>query len=604
MKSRYTAFFCNECITRLRNEYQNLGWKKGKIADEEYNMRHTTKLFIVMLVCLDLYVMPCQLQSQELKPNKPKDISKFSSVSLQPGKIGAWKFYPSKGYHISTEQHPGLLTIRNIGGAEEDLKGTIGQPLPLSDYPPQWEFEVNMIRSQASKRGFMSPDDRGGCDAIGLNVALTFSEPSTWPKDNTQKPKKTYSFQLYSVHLLSPEMGSHEGKFMVWGDGELGRLGKVTGGDGVAFPKDKIMGDWCIPTYDVGDGQQAEGPSSTDTYFCFRLLSSTRVLFGVRFSQTHPWFTRELDVSDLGEITGVWEIGPIISGSSWIPTHWPGFKRPLDRVETYIGFCDFRYCCALPEGISIEHFSKDFDVPGNMGGGYQTEFYGLLTETWSHPGYLTWTLRGGYNATGVETVVDYGSQVIALSDKARKRDREDSHYRIYFKQPWEVELCFIAPDDSIPWNLFMDWYVFDSNDKQVVSWLPGIANIPGQGHSVGSLISESYQSGDKINRGRVKKMCAGGDFGPQFTERVPESVLAHKPLYLLFRVIDSRHLQMGVKADSKDKWILTPVWKCPYEIASLGDSCISTFTGIDGAPAYQQFLIDYWHCREGVSLEK
>jgi hypothetical protein len=567
-------------------------------------MRYTTRLLIVLFVCLGLYAVPCQSTSQELEPNKPKDISKFSCVRFQPGKMGPWKFYPSKGYHISTEQHPGLLTIRNIGGAEEDLKGTIGQPLPVSEYPPQWEFEVDVIRSQASKRGFMSTDDRGGCDAIGLNVALTFSEPSTWPDDYSKQPKKTYSFQLYSVHLLSPEMGSHEGKFMVWGDGELGRLGKVTGGDGVAFPKDRILGDWCIPTYDVGDGQQAGGPSSTDAYFCFRLLSSTRVLFGVRFSQMHPWFTRVLDVSDLGEITGVWEIGPIISGSSWIPTQWPGLKRPLDRVETYIGFCDFRYCCDLPDGISIENFSKDFDVPGNIGGGYQTEFYGLLTETWSHPGYLTWTLRGGYNATGVETVVDYGSQVIALTDKARKKNRQGSHYRIYFEQPWEVELCFIAPDDNIPWNLFMDWYVFDDNDKQVASWAPGIANTPGEGHSVGSLISEPYPPGDKINRGREKKMYAGGDFGPQFAEKVPESVLSHKPLYLLFRVIDSRHLQMGVKADSADKWILTPVWECPYKIASLGDSCISTCTGFDGAPAYQQFLIDYWHCRQGVSLGK
>lgn len=290
-----------------------------------YPLSHRERHLIrdsVTVALAGLFLTVSYAQSAELEAGKPKDIGKLSAAAFKPGVMGPWIFYPSDNYQISTEQHPGLLTIRDLE-SNEDLKEMIGQPLPLSDYSPQWEFEVNLFRSQASKRGFMSPDDRDGCDAIGLNVAITF----------------------------------------------------------------------------------------------------------------------------------------------------------------------------------------------------------------------------------------------------------------------------------------MDWYVLDREDNQVTSWLPGVANTPGEGHSAGSLIMESYDQTDRINRGRVKKVWAGGESGPQFVEKVPESILSRRPLFLLFRVIDSRHLQMGVKAYAEDHWILTPVCVCPSEIARLGDSCISTYTGLDGAPAYQQFLIDYRHCREGMTGE-
>ena len=37
--------------------------------------------------------------------------------------------------------------------------------------------------------------------AIGLNLAVTFSDPSTWPKDRLKRPPQTREFQLLNVHL-------------------------------------------------------------------------------------------------------------------------------------------------------------------------------------------------------------------------------------------------------------------------------------------------------------------------------------------------------------------------------------------------------------------
>src|SRR3954465_2135849 len=89
--------------------------------------------------------------------------------------------------------------------------------------------------------------------AIGLNVAVTFSDPSTWPKDRTRRPPDTHDFQLLVVHLgvtgeagggLPPHVGGPHpsgGSYRVWGRGDLDH---------------RATGDWQVPHVWVGDGSK------------------------------------------------------------------------------------------------------------------------------------------------------------------------------------------------------------------------------------------------------------------------------------------------------------------------------------------------------------
>ena len=90
----------------------------------------------------------------------------------------------------------------------------------------------------------------------------------------------------------------------MWGRGDLGHT---------------VMGDWRIPYVWIGDGAKYAGPASPQLFFRCVLQSPTRLAVGIKFDASHGWNMRTIDCSELGPITGVWEIGPIISADRWIP---------------------------------------------------------------------------------------------------------------------------------------------------------------------------------------------------------------------------------------------------------------------------------------------
>ena len=59
---------------------------------------------------------------------------------------------------------------------------------------------------------------------------------------------------------------------------------------------------------------------------------------------------------------------------------------------------------------------------------------------------------------------------------------------------------------------------------------------------------------------------------------------------------------MGVKAKPEDPWLFSPIYETSYEIGGFGEHAFGFHTG-KGAPAYQQFLVDYWHYRKGLSSD-
>ena len=79
------------------------------------------------------------------------------------------------------------------------------------------------------------------------------------------------------------------------------------------------MGDWRIPYVWIGDGAKYAGPASPQLFFRCVLQSPTRLAVGIKFDASHGWNMRTIDCSAFGPITGVWEIGPIISADRWIP---------------------------------------------------------------------------------------------------------------------------------------------------------------------------------------------------------------------------------------------------------------------------------------------
>ena len=123
--------------------------------------------------------------------------------------------------------------------------------------------------------------------AIGLNVAVTFSDPSDWPDDRTKRPPQTHEFQLLVVHLgCTGEAGvglpqfstePHPETYLVWGRGDLGHT---------------VMGDWRIPYVWIGDGAKYAGPASPQLFFRCVVLSPTRLAVGIKFDASHGWNMR------------------------------------------------------------------------------------------------------------------------------------------------------------------------------------------------------------------------------------------------------------------------------------------------------------------------
>src|SRR5687767_9982720 len=84
-----------------------------------------------------------------------QDVRQWSSHFRPSEGLKDWQFYTSTGrllapeqqkddHFISTQEHPGLVTIRH-SGADEQIKGTIGKPIRVTDTDYYWEFETEVL---------------------------------------------------------------------------------------------------------------------------------------------------------------------------------------------------------------------------------------------------------------------------------------------------------------------------------------------------------------------------------------------------------------------------------------------------------------------------
>jgi hypothetical protein len=129
----------------------------------------------------------------------PHDIRRLSQHFIDPtGELSPWMFLPSENIKsLSTAEHPGMVTIWEAGRGQ-DVKGLLKEPIRINDYPLPWEFHLGIVQNFIALKGLSEKQINY---AIGLNLALTFSDPSTWPKDRSRQPPDTHSTQLFVVHL-------------------------------------------------------------------------------------------------------------------------------------------------------------------------------------------------------------------------------------------------------------------------------------------------------------------------------------------------------------------------------------------------------------------
>jgi hypothetical protein len=521
------------------------------------------------------------------------DIAALDQHFNEPGKdIAPWMFVPQSNIKtFSTAEHPGLATIYEAG-AGQDIKGILREPIPIGQYRLPWEFQTSLVQSFNLTAGVGAKTQVNA--AIGLNVAVTFADPATWPSDRAKRPPKTHDFQLLVVHLgCTGEAGvglpqfstePHPETYLVWGRGDLGNT---------------VMGDWRVPYVWIGDGARYAGPASPQLFFRLVLLSPTQLAVGIKFDASHGWNMRTIDCSEYGAITGVWELGPIISADRWIPdvlcrnlpqvkgphplflgqgtaaqgpqamtpVRAPKPEPPNPEYEYYVDYCVFFGSSPRP----FEQFSDDFNILGYLGR-WQVQEQCTLLDTHSHPGHLMLKLLGPGLGTGFGAA---GGSSLRLSD---------------YPPPWEIETSFVAPDDSVPWNYWMNFIAVDPQGKTFGMWTPGVENDP------------------KTGRHRP---YPGATFKLRFERDVPEAVLSSKPLGMLIQCIDDAHVRLGFRASANDPWIMSEVYDVQKDLGTrLGGfdmHCWSTTTGrMYGAPAggpmYQKFLIDYVHYRNGLTV--
>jgi hypothetical protein len=564
------------------------------------------------------------------KPAQKPDIANLSQEFIDPKSMAPWIFTPQENIkRLDTTEHPGYVTIWE-GGKGQDIKGVLKDPIKIDDYRLPWEFHLGLVQNAQAQKGISEKQINY---AIGLNLALTFSDPSTWPKDRNQLPPDTHTLQVFVVHLgvigenyrpgilevRDSKLNFHDPSpevYLVYGRGDLAPT--ATGNWDMPY---SWVGPEPVPgQIESGSWSKEGGPSSTAVRFRVRLVSPTSLEVGFGYGLRPGWRMKPIDVSKFGKVTGVWEIGPIMSLDRWIPDVLAaqlGVQKPphwLDSLESrlkVLGGADEKEGVAALERVksffkvevpdptfeyfvdyaifygdnpqSLEDFSSDFNIPGFLADRMWYQEGNAITETYSHPGHLTVTQYGNNGGWAMCPV-----GVSSMDLKA-------------FNPPLEMEMAFTGPDNSVPWNIWLTPTLMDSHGKNLgQGWNPGVQNIPG----TGIRYINSFQHPDKFTESPTINV--------EFDKPVPESILKHQPVYMLIQIVDKSHVRIGFRANKADKWYLSKVFDTEKSFGTIGEiqtPCIASFQGVPGEagwgignyPSYQQIFIDYVHFRYGLS---
>src|ERR1700721_2230997 len=128
------------------------------------------------------------------------DIANLSQEFIDPKSIAPWIFTPQENIkRVDTDEHPGYVTIWEAGKGQ-DIKGILKDPIKIDDYRLPWEFHLGMVQNAQAQKGISEKQINY---AIGLNLALTFSDPSPGPKNRSNRPSPGV-FLVYGRGDLAP----------------------------------------------------------------------------------------------------------------------------------------------------------------------------------------------------------------------------------------------------------------------------------------------------------------------------------------------------------------------------------------------------------------
>jgi hypothetical protein len=252
----------------------------------------------------------------------------------------------------------------------------------------------------------------------------------------------------------------------------------------------------------------------------------------------------------------------------------------------------------------FEQLSDDFDIPGYEGTDQKWFQEGnAVTETFSHRGYLTVTLMGMNGMWGMAPALSAEMPGGLGYVDVRK-----------FKPPWEIETSFVAPDNGTPWNLYMFFTLFDENRVGHL-WTPGLQNFPKEGVKyINYFVDPNTQTGANRNEEDFMKdfnINARHSINVVFEKELPQSLLAHKPLFMVVQLIDDSHVRVGFKANRTDTWIFSKPFDTAPVFGKIANIQLPEFVSVQGNqgekgwgagnyPYFQQFLFDYVHLRYGA----
>ena len=138
------------------------------------------------------------------QPAQRPDIRKLSQHFIDARDSSPWHFAPAGNIkEVSLSEHRGLVTLREAGKGQ-DIKGLLKSPLRLDEYPAPWEFHLGILQNHLGQKGLSEKQINY---AIGLNLAVTFSDPKTWPKDRSKPPADIlYSALKWNVRTFMAEL--------------------------------------------------------------------------------------------------------------------------------------------------------------------------------------------------------------------------------------------------------------------------------------------------------------------------------------------------------------------------------------------------------------
>ena len=576
------------------------------------------------------------------------DIGELTEHFIEPGAdLSPWMFVPENNIQtLSTKSNPGYLKIHEAGKGQ-DVKGILEKPIRIDDYPLPWEFQLGFLQDMKDQSNTFGQANY----AFGLNVVVTFSDPKTWPKDRTQTPPDARSVQLLVVHLGNVGEGYIPAVPLVrrselnWGDPSPEVY--LLYGRGDLHPD--LVGNWKMPYSWVGpDSPSAPnlagagkegGPADHLVRFQVSVNGPTSLTFGFGSGSTRGWRTCGIGTGEHGPITGIWEIGPIISADRWIsdvladeldinePPGWlqslklrydqPGVEQDPESLEQLESLFDVQpphpdrpyyvdYAVFIDQG-NLEHYSEEFDIPGYHS---VSKFHiegNILPNPYVRRGYLTLTAMGNKGGWAI---------CPATSDRL--------NFVTGRKPPFEVEISMIPPSSDQAWNLWWNIGLENVAGDEYYTWQPTFKNIPGVGFKyLNTWLNNPRQY--KIKAGSESKTDARYQVDPTYPmdpdrqvaslitptfAEDPQHPADGEPIFWILQAMDDHRVRVGYKLKKEDPWIFSSEFDTTDlfgKIGRFGYPALVCYQlgqddmGVGNYPDYQQYYLDYIRFRFALS---